>query len=282
MSAVLPTDEEVARFGEQGYYFSRRIFSDEEVDAAIHGQDRYYAGERDSLLPDGTRFFGWAPEHGDVLRKNDYAGLQNSELNSIVRHPLIGAIAARLIGTPVIRLWHDQLLYKPPDKPDRKAVVGWHTDRGYWKCCSSSQMITAWVPFHDCNESMGTIMMIAGSHRWPDNTNALDFFSSDLDGLEKRFDTGGRPIVKVPANLKRGCVSFHHCLTIHGSGPNRSDRPRRSIAIHMQDASNRHAVHRKPDGSITWHYNDRLCRQTADATPDYTDPAVCPVLWQAG
>lgn len=266
-------------FREHGYWFSGKLFGDDEIDAAVRGQDRYYAGERDAPLPDGTTHFGWVPEHGDVLRKNDYSSLQNRELAAIVRHPLIGAIAARLIGSPTIRLWHDQLLFKPPDKPDRKAVVGWHTDRGYWKCCSSDQMLTAWVPFHDCDETMGTIMMIDGSHRWPDNTAALDFFSSDLDGLEKRFDTGGQPIRKVPANLKRGCVSFHHCLTIHGSGPNRSDRPRRSMAIHLQDATNRHAIHRKPDGTQTWHYNDRLCRQI-DGHPDYTDPAVCPVLWE--
>lgn len=278
MLELVPTNDDVRFFREHGYYFSRKIFTDDEMDAAVRGQDRYYAGERDAPLPDGTMYFGWVPEHGDVLRKNDYASLQKRELASIVRHPLIGAIAARLIGTPTVRLWHDQLLYKPPDKPERKAVVGWHTDRGYWKCCSSDQMITAWVPFHDCDESMGTIMMIDGSHRWPDNTHSLDFFSSDLAGLEKQFETGGRPIVKVPANLERGCVSFHHCLTIHGSGPNRSARPRRSIAIHMQDATNRHVVHRKRDGSITWHYNDRLCRQI-DGAPDYTDPAVCPVLW---
>jgi ectoine hydroxylase-related dioxygenase (phytanoyl-CoA dioxygenase family) len=126
---------------------------------------------------------------------------------------------------------------------------------------------------------MGTITMIDGSQKWPDNTEKLDFFSSDLEGLEKNFNTGGNPITKAPANLKKGCVSFHHCLTIHGSGPNRSNKPRRSIAIHMQDETNRWQEYRLGDGSLAMHWNDRLCPKV-DGKPDYTDPTVCPVLWE--
>ena len=37
--------------------------------------------------------------------------------------------------------------------------------------------------------------------------------------------------------MQAGQVSFHHPLTFHGSGPNTSDRLRRSLAIHFVDAS---------------------------------------------
>ena len=40
----------------------------------------------------------------------------------------------------------------------------------------------------------------------------------------------GQEAVQVPAVLRRGQVSFHHNRAIHGSGPNRSARPRRSMA----------------------------------------------------
>jgi ectoine hydroxylase-related dioxygenase (phytanoyl-CoA dioxygenase family) len=108
-------------------------------------------------------------------------------LAHIGRNPILGAIASRLTNSPEIRLWHDQLLLKPPDKADVKSNVGWHTDRGYWKPCSSALMVTAWIPFHNCDEEMGTITMIDGSHRWPDNTRKLNFFSNDLEGLEREF-----------------------------------------------------------------------------------------------
>jgi ectoine hydroxylase-related dioxygenase (phytanoyl-CoA dioxygenase family) len=71
-------------------------------------------------------------------------------------------------------------------------------------------------------------------------------------------------------------VTFHHCRTVHGSGPNRSGAPRRSMAIHLQPADNGY----RPvgdDGLPTYHRNDELVRR-ADGVPDYTDPRICPVL----
>lgn len=276
--ALLPTDADVAFYREHGYYMTKKIYTDEEIEAAVRGSERYYAGERDMPPPyDRAVAAGWTPEKGDVLRKNDYASLQNRELTTLTRKPILGAIAARLCGAPV-RLWHDQLLYKPVSTPDAVANVGWHTDRGYWKTCASDNMLTAWIPFHDCFEEQGTITMVDGSLHWPDNTEGLDFFSNDLEGLEKNFVTGGRQVHKAPMNLPKGHVSIHHCLTIHGSGPNHGAAPRRSIAVHLQDEANRYRVFHTATGRLASHYNDRLVR-AVDGHPDYTDPVVCPQLW---
>jgi hypothetical protein len=69
-------------------------------------------------------------------------------------NPLLGAIAARLSGSREIRLWRDQMIFKPTDLTGSKTSIGWHTDRAYWKACSSANMLTAWVPFQNCDESM--------------------------------------------------------------------------------------------------------------------------------
>jgi ectoine hydroxylase-related dioxygenase (phytanoyl-CoA dioxygenase family) len=79
-------------------------------------------------------------------------------------------------------------------------------------------------------------------------------------------------------NLKKGEVSFHHCLTIHGSGPNHSTNPRRSIAIHLQDASNHWQEYHFPDGRLATHDLDQLTRQV-EGHPDYADPQICPTLY---
>ncbi len=276
--ALLPTDAEVRAYQERGWYLSAKIFTDAEIDAARAGSERYYDLDLDDPGVPALEVMRPQSRPGAGLRKNDYASFFNRDLGALVRHPLLGAVAARLAGTPEIRLWHDQLLYKPTDDPDKPANVGWHTDRGYWKTCSSANMLTAWIPFHDCDEAQGTITMIDGSLHWPDNTEGLNFFSSDLEGLEKNFRTGGRPVVKIPIALKKGQISFHNCLTIHGSGPNRSPNPRRSIAIHLQDAANHWQEYHYPDGRLATHDDDRLVRQT-DGHPDYSDPDVCPTLY---
>jgi ectoine hydroxylase-related dioxygenase (phytanoyl-CoA dioxygenase family) len=278
--ALLPSDEDVQFYHEHGYYISKQIFTDDEVDAMLRGSDRFYALDLDEPHVGIFEKFRPTGDYGDGLRKHDYASFFNRELARLTRSPLIGAIAARLADSPSIRLWHDQLLYKPADSPNKKIAVGWHTDRQYWKACSSAAMLTAWIPFHDCDETMGTISFIDRSHRWPDNTDGLDFFSRDLEGLEQRFNTGGEPVTRVPANLRKGQVSFHNCLTIHGSGPNRGGAPRRSIAVHLQNEANCYQAYRRPDGQLATHSNVILCRKV-DGVPDFADPVVCPVLFHA-
>lgn len=280
---LLPSDEDIAFYQEHGYYISGKILPDAVLDAAERGMKRFYAGdhdapmiERDQVVEPGWRPpAGFLPPIGPAMRKNDYASFQVKELGALVRFPTIGAVAKRLTGAPSIRLWHDQLLYKPPVAEAATAKVGWHTDRQYWKVNTSEEMLTAWVAFHDVDETIGTITFIDGSHHWP--VNELNFFDPDLDALEQRFQTGGHAVVKVPAVMQRGQVSFHNCRVIHGSGPNLSREPRRSIAIHLQPEDNRYQRFAQTNGQIAQHHNDRLCR-LVDGVPDYTDPRICPAL----
>lgn len=274
--ALLPTDEDVVFYREHGYYLSGQILTDEEVAAALEGSERFYAGDITDPGIEALERYRPTGEDGGGLRKHDYSSFFRPELATLARHTLIGAVAARLTGAPSIRLWHDQLLYKPPD---RQASVGWHTDRQYWLSCTSDEMLTAWIPFHDCPPEMGAITFIDGSHRWPDNSRGLDFFSRDLERLEQGFDSGGRPVVKSPMSFRKGQVSFHNCRVIHGSGPNRADAPRRSIAVHLQDDANRYREFRREDGQPARHGNDALCRKV-NGMPDYTDPAVFPLLFR--
>jgi len=278
---LLPTEADVAFYRTHGYWISPPILPSDVLDAAERGMARFYAGDTDRLLPDGSARVGWVPEHGEVLRKNDYSSLVVDELAVLVRYPLLAACAARLSGTDTIRLWHDQLLYKPaedtvPDAGRGKANVGWHTDRQYWRTCSSTDMLTAWVPFHDVGEREGAVSFVDGSHLWTEDV-VLDFFNPDLSTLDAvRAD---HDVQVVVAEIPRGAVSFHHCRLLHGSGPNRSDAPRRSMAIHFQPGDNHYVEYRHPDGTLAWHPNDRLVRRTSDGVPDYADPVVCPRLW---
>lgn len=276
---LLPNEDNIDFYRQHGYYISKKILPDYLLDAAIAGCERFYAGDFDRPLPDGADK-GWRPEDGNgVLRKNDYPSFQLDAFEAIVKYPLLGAVAAKLFGEPV-RLWTDQLLYKPQDDAKATANIGWHTDRQYWKCCTSKDMFTAWIPFRDCNVKEGTLTVIDASHRWPDNTDGLDFRAQDFNVLEERFNTGNYPVVKVPIELQRGQVSFHHCMTLHGSGPNSSDLPRIALSVHMQGESNRWREYEylMPDGSIKKHDVEILARKR-NGVPDFTDPAICPYLW---
>jgi hypothetical protein len=282
-SDALPSNEAVRFYQEHGYYIANNLFPDYMLDAAAAAIERFYRGERDRAPPAGAGS-GWKPEDGtQVIRKNDFASLQLEALGALVRYPSLGAVAARLAGESV-RLFADQLLYKPCDGPETQANVGWHTDRQYWRCCTSTEMLTAWIPFGDYGEKDGTLTVIDGSHRWSENNDSLDFVklnfrSQNLDQLAGWFDAPHRQVVKVPLEMMRGHVSFHHCKTIHGSGPNYGPLPRIALAVHMQGVSNRWCeyVYRMPDGSIQKHELEIMCRKVG-GVPDFADPAICPEL----
>ncbi|WP_152364973.1 phytanoyl-CoA dioxygenase family protein [Microlunatus speluncae] len=268
---LLPARADVQSYREHGFWISPVIIPDDVLDAAERGMQRYYAGDLDST---GIHPAGWAPEVGTGLRKNDYSSLCVDELAALVRHPMIGATAAALSGAAGIRLWHDQLLYKPSDDGDGKVNVGWHTDRQYWESCTSTEMLTAWVAFHDVDPEGGSVGFLDRSHTW--DVTGLDFFSQDLAGLEDSIRAQGFSFDLRATTMKRGQVSFHHCRTVHGSGANRSGAPRRSLAIHLQPTDNRPLV--RADGQVDPHTNTRLARQT-DGLPDFGEERLFPLLW---
>jgi ectoine hydroxylase-related dioxygenase (phytanoyl-CoA dioxygenase family) len=279
--SLLPSEQDVAFFERHGWWISPRLLSDEELEDARYGVERYYEGERDMelLVRTGT---DWTAARGNTMRQNDYVSLQVDQLRALARHPLVGACAARLARTPEVRLFHDQLIYKPPQARPSDTTVGWHTDLAYWKTCSSRNMLTAWIPLQDVTPEMGPMLVLDESHRWEGNERLECFHEPDLDATAARI-TGNQAVLRpVPMALDAGQVSFHHCMTIHGSQPNAADRPRVALAVHMQDADNRYVVRTDEAGHRLAHLNDLLCRTDADGNPDYSDPDTCPVLWRDG
>ncbi len=276
--ALLPTEEDVSHYEQHGWWISPPILTEEEIDDARFGAERYYSGERDGalLFQVGAN---WTEAAGDVLRQNDYVSLQIEELRQLVHHPLIAASAARLAQTAAVRLFHDQLIYKPPKVSAADNTVGWHTDIAYWKTCSSRNLITAWIPFQTVTMDMGPMTVMDRSHRWTGNDRLEFFHDPNLAAIEARIERGGQHLDPVPLLMRLGQVSFHHCRTIHGSLPNVGDRPRLALAVHMQDETNRYAGATGPDGKGLSHLNDFLCRKDAAGNPDYSDPEVCPTLW---
>lgn len=276
---LLPGEADVKFYEEHGYFVAGKVLPDELVDAAVDGAERHWAGERDWALPISGGYSDWKRGDGDGIRNSEYTALQNREIRALVEYPIIGAIAARLARSPLIRLWDDQLVSKPPSTGPSGPVVGWHTDRAYWMTCSSESMLTAWIPLQDTPVEMGPIIYIDGSHCWPGTDSMRNFNSQDLATVGQRFLGSEISASKRVIALRKGEVSFHHSRTIHGSDVNHGDRPRVSIALHMQDSSNRYRVFHNDEG-VPWHLtNDDLARKDSNGSPDYTDQDVFPVLW---
>jgi ectoine hydroxylase-related dioxygenase (phytanoyl-CoA dioxygenase family) len=96
--------------------------------------------------------------------------------------------------------------------------------------------------------------------------------------MKRRIEAvSGRPFRSEVCSLKAGEVSFHHCLTVHGSGPNTTPRPRRSVVLHLMPA---HAHYRAntPDDN---HMNAILMRQRGGKDGDLFKGDLWPTLYPA-
>jgi hypothetical protein len=287
--SLLPSESDSEFYAEHGWYLTKKLFTDAEVDELVAASERYYAGERDRGLPlRPPRLAYWDPSKGDVQRHNDYVHYEHDGLARLLRKPLLGAVAAALARAGEIRVFQSTLIYKPPIAAEASNIVPWHFDKHYWSTSTSDKMLTAFIPFHDCGEEMGTITMIDGSHLWKemgtDDSVTRHFAERDNGDLERvlaenaAYNNTG--IVKVPVVIPRGHVSFHHCRTYHGSAANRSPRPRQAVSLHLQDGDNAYRRFELSTGEVLAYNHDALVRRLPDGRPDYSDPSFCPVLWR--
>jgi hypothetical protein len=127
-------------------------------------------------------------------------------------------IAEQFIG-PNIALFATGYLSKPPR--DGKPVL-WHQDGSYWPL-SPCEVVTLWIAVSESTPENGCMRMIPGSHTMPLQSLKP---RGDVDNvLGSSMDEGlVDDSLAVDLVLRPGDVSIHHPNTIHGSGPNTSDR----------------------------------------------------------
>ncbi|MDH6109620.1 hypothetical protein P3T36_000391 [Kitasatospora sp. MAP12-15] len=285
---LLPSEADIRFYAEHGWYLSKKLLSDDEVTQLEEASEKFYAGQKDREIPvRPPRLAYWTPEQGAKLRHNDYIHYEVDAIGAILTKPLLGAVAAMLAQVDEMRMFQSTLIYKPPVSTEPSNIVPWHYDKDYWASSTSERMLTAFIPFHDCDEELGTICMIDGSHTWEeedkDNITAIGFAERSKDDLETIVERNARyngaEMRKVVVDIPKGHMSFHHCRTYHASGPNRAAKPRRAVSIHLQDGANQYREFPLADGGLATYNHDYLVRRTAQGLPDYADPEFCPVLW---
>ena len=149
-------------------------------------------------------------------------------LHDVLWNPAFVMAASQLLGDVPVRFWHDQIFYKPAKQG---GVVAWHQDYSYWTRTKPIAHITCWCALDDATPENGCLQYIPGSHKW--GLLPKPVIAGDLHGIreflsedqKKEFDN------RKLAPVKAGEAIFHHSLTLHGSGENKSTLPRRAFVI---------------------------------------------------
>ena len=273
---LLPGAKDLELWNANGYWTAPVLLDMETVERLRNAMYRVWAGEFET----GREPWGGPWRLGrnpHAIRKMDQSHWANDTIRELALNETIGAIASRLSDEPEIRLWRDQMLYKPGQGPEGEGGgnVGWHQDHHYWQCAEGT-MLTAWVALDDVTEANGCMHFVPGSHKW--GLLEGDFFNQDMDGMRQRMEQeSGRRFEPAACELKAGQVSFHHSLTIHGSGPNATTRPRRSFALHLHADNTCYRTGTNSDN----HMNAILMREMGRGDGDLFAGGLWPVLYSA-
>jgi len=217
----------VARFHRDGFVVGERLLDDAQVDELRAAFDRVIADQDDERQPQPVRI-ARIGEGDDPVWQVVNIHMASPAFRRLVGDQRIAESIARLTGARELRVWHDQIQYKPPR---HGGVNWWHQDAPYWPVVRPMTEVSAWIALDEVDEDNGCMSMVPGSHLWGDAIEHLHAQRGNgFDELPERYRDHDVRIVRCP--VAAGAVHFHHALTWHGSHGNHSERPRRALAIH--------------------------------------------------
>ena len=156
----------------------------------------------------------------------------------------LARIAAELLGTRGVRMWHDQALYKEPSG----GFTPWHVDQQYWPMASGLS-VTAWIPLTAVPIEMGPLCFGRGSHL---KKIGRDLEISAESEREIRAAIDKEKIAEVQEPFELGDVSFHLGWTLHRAGPNTTTTLRRVFTVIYMDVDMRLATPTNKNQQVDW------------------------------
>lgn len=236
MSAGILTQGQIDEFHRNGFLRAGRVLTESQTKAlrarlvdVLEGRSKAEPEAKHNMLGDGSQQV--VIQIVNMWQADDLF-LQH------VYNPAICEMACQLIGCDVLRVWHDQVQYKPPRIG---GPTGWHQDHPCWPIIQPADLVSAWVALEDATNENGCMRMVPRSHLWGaypgGEIRMKDDFSPQYDAA---LIPPGEAVDPVPCEVRAGEVMFHHCLTWHCSPTNTSERGRPAIAVHYMPGYTRY------------------------------------------
>lgn len=155
----------------------------------------------------------------------EMAWLDDPALRAFTLSPRIAGIAAALIGADAVRLYHDNLLSKEPGS----GRTPWHYDDHHFPL-ATDQVLTAWIPAQPIPRAMGPLAFAKPINVWQ-LVKDVTFDKTNTSYDRRVAEIFRKQNVAVEDGpFAMGEVSFHHNLSFHTAGPNRTTHSRMVLA----------------------------------------------------
>ena len=223
------TRQQVEFYQENGFVVVEGVLAPDEVSELRRVTDEMVEGARgltthsevydleDTHRPDDPR-----------VRRIKFPDRHHPTYAGLVRHPNVVKVLQALIGRD-IRFDVSKLNLKAAGYG---AAVEWHQDWAFYPH-TNDDLCAVGIMMDDCEMVNGPLMGIPGSHKGPVLDHHYDgAFCGAINPDTSEIDFGAA----VPMTGPAGSITIHHARTIHGSAPNRSDKPRR-LLLHQYRAA---------------------------------------------
>lgn len=176
----------------------------------------------------------------------------NPSLKGNVYERVAASIAEQLCGEDLV-VDYDQLLAKPPNKPD--AMFHWHQDLGYWPVTKDPRTASFWLAIDNSRVENGCLQFVPGSHLEP-KLRTHEPLHGDRDKSHTMAATLTDADTPLAVEIDRGDVTVHHERTVHGSAGNMSNSSWRRAWVLSYRA--RETVEEERKIGFTHSHNDKL------------------------
>jgi hypothetical protein len=224
------TQQNRDEFEERGFIRIDRITPDEEIEWLGDVYDALFRGEAGAFVVRDvmTRI---DQQRGDrvsqIIRPENY--LPHLKETSFWKNSK--RLGAELLGLTEAEMdgW-GHMVRKAPRDTERLPL---HQDEAFWDPNFDYRSLGVWMPLDPATVESGCMQLVPGSHRKGIQPHQLGQGDPAVTYIEL-VDQATNAANSVPHPIPIGGASFHHCRTIHGSGPNVSDRPRRAYINEWQ------------------------------------------------
>jgi ectoine hydroxylase-related dioxygenase (phytanoyl-CoA dioxygenase family) len=152
---------------------------------------------------------------------------EDDDIRELIFSKRLGQIAADLMQTSGVRLYHDQALFKEAGG----GITPWHADQYYWPL-ETDRCVTAWIPLQETPLDMGPLEFCAGSHQIVTGRE-LEIGDESEAKIGERLRVTDFPHVVEAYDL--GEISLHSGWVFHRAGANTTEKARKVMTIIYMD-----------------------------------------------
>ena len=225
MPHPLVTPQDIADYQRDGVVLIKGLFKDH-VDTLAAGIERNMTdpgpyGAENLKAGEGGRFF------------DDYCNWQRiPEFESVIRDSPAAEVAADLMESQSVQLFHDHILVK---EPGTSKPTPWHQDGPYY-FVEGRQTVSFWSPLDPVQAA--SLRCVAGSHLWsrpvlPTRWLSEENFYPDADTYMPVPDPDAEGMEVREWHMEPGDAVAFHYSTLHGARGNETTQRRRAFSLRL-------------------------------------------------